>query len=98
MTPEGKVEDYLIKRVTQTGGEVRKVAWVGRRGAPDRMIWWPGPVFSFVEVKAAGGKLSVLQKLELGRLQNAGFNVGVVYNEDDVDSLIMALTPVAGYA
>lgn len=38
---ERDVEAYLVKRVEELGGEVRKVAWVGRRGAPDRLVMLP---------------------------------------------------------
>lgn len=35
---ESQIEKYLVKRVKELGGEVRKVAWVGRQGAPDRLV------------------------------------------------------------
>jgi hypothetical protein len=38
---EREVERYLVKRVKELGGEVRKVAWVGRQGAPDRLVMLP---------------------------------------------------------
>lgn len=38
---ERDIEAYLVKRVRELGGEVRKVKWVGRRGAPDRVVMLP---------------------------------------------------------
>jgi len=38
---ESNVEDYLVKRVTALGGEVRKVKWIGRKSAPDRLVMLP---------------------------------------------------------
>lgn len=38
---ENAVENYLVKQVKALGGEVRKVAWVGRQGAPDRLVMLP---------------------------------------------------------
>lgn len=35
---ERDVERHLVRRVMELGGEVRKVQWVGRRGAPDRVV------------------------------------------------------------
>jgi len=32
---------HLVKRVRELGGEVRKVQWIGRRGAPDRLVMLP---------------------------------------------------------
>lgn len=92
MTPEGRIEAHLKKRVMQMGGEIRKLSWIGRRGAPDRLVWWPGPVFAFVEVKAPGGSISTLQQREMERLAFAGFTVAVVWSEEDVDELLFELT------
>lgn len=41
MTRERDIENYLITRVKVLGGEVRKAQWVGRRGAPDRVVMLP---------------------------------------------------------
>jgi hypothetical protein len=38
---ESKVEAHLTKRVKALGGEVRKVKWIGRAGAPDRLVLLP---------------------------------------------------------
>lgn len=39
-TPEGKVEDYLVAQCEAHGALVRKLAYIGRRGASDRMVVW----------------------------------------------------------
>lgn len=38
---ESDIEKYLVKRVKEMGGEVRKVKWIGREGAPDRLVMLP---------------------------------------------------------
>lgn len=38
---ERDIEDYLVKRVEAMGGEVRKVQWIGRNSAPDRVVMLP---------------------------------------------------------
>lgn len=38
---ERDIERYLVKRVKELGGEVRKVQWIGRSGAPDRLVMLP---------------------------------------------------------
>ena len=38
---ESTIEAHLVKRVKALGGEVRKVQWVGRGGAPDRLVMLP---------------------------------------------------------
>lgn len=35
---ESDIEKHLVNRVVELGGEVRKVKWLGRRGAPDRLV------------------------------------------------------------
>ncbi len=38
---ERDIEAYLVKRVKAMGGEVRKVQWIGRNSAPDRLVMLP---------------------------------------------------------
>lgn len=38
---ERDIEDYLKQRVKAMGGETRKVKWIGRDGAPDRLVMLP---------------------------------------------------------
>ena len=38
---ERDIERYLVGRVKALGGEVRKVMWIGRAGAPDRLVMLP---------------------------------------------------------
>jgi hypothetical protein len=44
---ERQIEAALIARVKDLGGEVRKVQWIGRASAPDRLVmlpdWEPSP-------------------------------------------------------
>ena len=53
---ESDIEDYLVKRVREKGGEVRKVKWIGRNGAPDRLVMLKGihNHTVWVELKAPG--------------------------------------------
>jgi hypothetical protein len=66
---ESNIERYLVKQVKALGGEVRKVQWIGRKGAPDRLVMLPEGTDKFtlkkdqrpaqtiwVELKAPGGK------------------------------------------
>lgn len=64
MTRERDIEAYLVKRVKELGGEVRKVKWIGRSGAPDRLVmlpewkegntWMPCGLALWIELKAPG--------------------------------------------
>lgn len=58
---EHDIEEYLVTRVNAMGGEVRKVKWLGRKGAPDRLVMLPPTAYVddqhtaiWVELKAPG--------------------------------------------
>lgn len=91
MTPEGKIEAYLRRRVLETGGRIRKLSWIGRRGAPDRLIWWPGPLLAFVELKAPGKKPTPQQEREHERLRADGFTVLVVDSLKGAEEAVLAV-------
>ena len=88
--PEASVENYLRRRVQETGGKYRKVGWIGRRGAPDQLIWWKWPQVALVECKAEGGtvKPGSQQEREIQRLLADGWPVFVVNCRGDVDAVI----------
>lgn len=50
---ESQIESYLVERTKAAGGECRKLKWVGRNGAPDRIVMLNGKVI-FIELKAEG--------------------------------------------
>lgn len=91
MTPEGHVEAYLVKRVKATGGKTRKVRWIGRRAAPDRLIWWRAPG-AWVEVKRFGQRPTPQQEREHARMCEDGWVVEWVDSKEMVDDLISRLT------
>jgi hypothetical protein len=88
---EANVESYLVLRAERLGALVRKVRWVGRRGAPDRLIMLCGQTI-FVEVKAPGGRLSPHQIKEHHRLRQQGMRVEVVASKEEVDTLCETLS------
>ena len=53
---ESEIESYLVAKVREKGGEVRKVKWIGRNGAPDRLVMMKGihNHTIWVELKAEG--------------------------------------------
>ena len=98
-TPEGKVEDYFVDECAVYGALVRKLAYVGPRGAPDRMVVWGSKVYDwdagrlppkidFVELKASGQKPDPHQEREHERLRALGCNVFVIDSKEAVDRYI----------
>ncbi len=92
---ESTIEKHLVKRVKELGGEVRKVQWVGRRSAPDRLVMLPtgwdvtAPHWScWVELKAPGQKPSPSQVREHERMRAMGQRVVVIDSIERVEELL----------
>lgn len=88
--PEGKIENYLRRRVKEEGGEIRKLRWIGRQGAPDNMFWFSEGRLAFVECKAPGEVVDwrSQQGREIRRMHDDGLDVYVVSSFEQVDDMI----------
>ena len=85
---ERDIERYLVHHVRHAGGEVRKVQWIGRRGAPDRVVMLPEQTIVFVELKAPGKKAYPHQVREHARMARMGVSVLVIDSFEQIDRLI----------
>lgn len=85
---ESTIENYLVERVKALGGEVRKVQWLGRRGAPDRLVMLAPDGCIWVELKAPGEKAKPHQKREHDRMRRMGQRVEVVDSIERVDEVL----------
>ena len=94
---EREVEAHLVKRVRELGGECRKVSWIGRHGAPDRLvmlprgeaaIWnsWTNTIW--IELRAPGQKAKPHQVREHQRMRDMGQRVVVIDSIDGVEELL----------
>lgn len=83
---ESDVEKYLVEKVKLEGGEIRKVKWIGRRGAPDRVVFLAG--VHFVELKAPGKKPEDHQIREHKRMLRHGVYVWVIDSMEMVDDFV----------
>jgi hypothetical protein len=88
MTPAGRLQDYLKRLVQGSGGQYRKVRWEGRNGCPDCFIWWDWPSIAFVEIKAAGDRVSKVQDREIERMKNYGMPVYIARTNEDIDEIV----------
>ena len=95
---ESEIETYLVERVKAAGGEVRKVKWIGRHGAPDRLVllpaefngnWERSAIVVFVELKAPGKPLEEHQAREHKRMRGFGARVIVIDSKEGVDALLL---------
>lgn len=101
---ESVIEQHLVKRVKAVGGEVRKVQWIGRRGAPDRLVMLPPLVFDWgdmgerpyprdsqtiwIELKATGEVPEPHQLREHERMRAMGQRVEVIDSIEGVERLL----------
>lgn len=91
---ESVIEKYLVDCAKALGGEVRKVKWLGRKGAPDRLLMLPPitdcgtPVTIWVELKATGKKPEAHQRREHVRMRMLGQRVEVVDSFDRVHEVL----------
>lgn len=93
LTPirEHDIEDYLVKRVKASGGEVRKVEWIGRKSAPDRVVMLPSFVGGntiWVELKRPGKGATPAQAREHARMRAVGQQVWVINSFAGADWLL----------
>jgi hypothetical protein len=70
------VEMPVVKRAERAGWFVRKVGWIGRRDAPDRLFIKGGRTV-WIEFKDYGEVARLSQKLEHERMRAAGAEVYV---------------------
>lgn len=84
---ERDIERYLIAQVAALGGETRKLRWVGRNGAPDRLVLLPGKTL-WVELKAPGEKAKPHQVREHERMRKMGQRVEIVDSCERVDEVL----------
>jgi len=98
---ERDIERYLVKRVKELGGEVRKVKWIGRRSAPDRLVMVPhspchGPAASlWVELKNPdtidnfpSNAHERAQDREHQRMRRMGADVYVIGTTEQIDQML----------
>lgn len=83
MRLESDLERAFTKHIHRTGGDVRKVKWIGRRGAPDRAVLYPDGEICWVELKTTAGTLTPWQKREHERLRTMGQMVHVIRSKED---------------
>ncbi|MBN3809442.1 VRR-NUC domain-containing protein [Paraburkholderia sp. Ac-20347] len=89
---ESTVEAYFVARVKASGGEQRKLQWIGRRHGPDRFVKYLGVPVVLVELKRPGKTPREGQEREIARLRAVGCDVRVIDTKQGVDNFIRDMT------
>lgn len=87
---EKTVEKYFVDKVTETRGIHRKMAWPGRRGAPDHWAGWPHlKLYLIVEIKEPDQDWGMQehQQREIDRLKACGMNVCIAHGKEGIDAI-----------
>ncbi len=102
MGAESKIEGYLRAEIALLGGWMEKHTSPGTKGPPDNLVMWPavdtrdglaltvGERAEFIETKAPGGRLRVLQKRDHERRRKMGFQVHVIWNMEQAEMYLRA--------
>ena len=92
---ESDTERYLVEGVQRRSGEVRKVVWLGRDKAPDRVVMLPWRPAAWFEVKSPDTIATFpanpherAQQREHERLRAVGQKVYVVGTFEQVDAAL----------
>lgn len=80
---ESAIENPVVTRAERAGYFVRKVGWVGRRSAPDRVFAREDRGEVWIEFKDKGEVPTRLQLNEHKRMRSAGMEVHVCDNIND---------------
>lgn len=91
MPRERDIERFLVDRAREVGGEIRKVRWIGRRGAPDRVLMVHPARTVWVELKRPGERPEPHQEREHERMRKMGQAVVVIDSFEGVDALIAGI-------
>lgn len=85
---ESEIEKILIIEVKKHGGVALKFVSPGMIGVPDRIVLMKNGKMAFVELKAPGKKLRLIQEKRKLQLENLGFKVYVIDNIEVIGAVI----------
>lgn len=85
---ESKIEKKLKEEIELIGGKALKFISPGMSGVPDRIVLLPHGRIIFVELKAPGKKLEVLQRYRAKQLKELGFRVECIDSIEGVKALV----------
>ena len=75
---ESEIEKILVDEIRKMGGRAFKWVSPGNDGVPDRIV----------VLKTVTGKLTSLQRVQVGRLQKMGQDVRVLYGEKETRTFL----------
>lgn len=88
---ENEVEKQFVEAVRAAGGQALKFTSQSMNGVPDRLVLLLGGKCAFVELKAPGKQMRILQRKRRLQLEELGFLVFCVDRPEQIQPAINAL-------
>lgn len=88
---ENEVEKQFVEAVRAAGGQALKFTSQSMNGVPDRLVLLLGGKCAFVELKAPGKQMRILQRKRRLQLEALGFPVFCVDRPEQIQPAIHAL-------
>ena len=88
---ESEVEKQFVNAVRAVGGQALKFTSQSMNGVPDRLVLLLGGKCAFVEMKAPGKQMRLLQRKRRQQLEALGFPVFCVDRPEQIQPTIDAL-------
>lgn len=88
---ESEVERQFVEAVRAAGGQALKFTSQTMNGVPDRLVLLLGGKCAFVELKAPGKQMRLLQRKRRQQLEALGFPVFCVDRPEQIQPAIEAL-------
>lgn len=88
---ENEVEKQFVEAVRAAGGQALKFTSQSMNGVPDRLVLLLGGKCAFVELKAPGKQMRILQRKRRQQLEALGFPVFCVDRLEQIEPVVDAL-------
>ena len=88
---EKEVEAALVKAAKKRNGVALKFVSPGLSGVPDRLVLLPDGKIGFIELKAPGKKMRLLQEKRKSQLERLGFLVFCLDSKVEVEVMLDAI-------
>ena len=88
---ESEVEKQFVEAVRAVGGQAIKFTSQSMNGVPDRLVLLLGGKCAFVELKAPGKQMRILQRKRRQQLEALGFPVFCVDRLEQIQPAVEAL-------
>ena len=92
---EKEIEAALVKAAKKRNGMALKFVSPGMSGVPDRLVLLPDGKLGFIELKAPGKRMRLLQEKRKRQLEALGFLVFCLDRKEEIEAMLDAIVQAA---